>query len=176
MAQGDAAGQHRTLRGAGPRGHPHGPHGHPHRRRGPRERGRPGDGGREGHARGHQLHGHPRRAASSACRSPRSGCASCNLPLMVQDNTSPLPDGLHRLHRGRARASPPASAPRDRARTIQAAVAPNAKPRDLVRPGHVFPLRARDGRRAGAHRPDRGLGGPGAPGRARRPPASSARS
>jgi len=33
----------------------------------------------------------------------------------------------------------------DRARTIQAAVAPGAKPWDLVRPGHVFPLRARRG-------------------------------
>ena len=33
----------------------------------------------------------------------------------------------------------------DRARTIQAAVDPDAKPEDVVRPGHVFPLRARDG-------------------------------
>ena len=33
----------------------------------------------------------------------------------------------------------------DRARTIQAAVAANAKPRDLVQPGHVFPLQAQDG-------------------------------
>lgn len=33
----------------------------------------------------------------------------------------------------------------DRARTIQLAIADDAKPADLVRPGHVFPLRARDG-------------------------------
>jgi 3,4-dihydroxy 2-butanone 4-phosphate synthase/GTP cyclohydrolase II len=33
----------------------------------------------------------------------------------------------------------------DRARTIQAAIADDAKPSDLVRPGHVFPLRAREG-------------------------------
>jgi len=33
----------------------------------------------------------------------------------------------------------------DRARTIAVAVGPDAKPRDLVRPGHVFPLRARPG-------------------------------
>src|SRR5678816_3373740 len=33
----------------------------------------------------------------------------------------------------------------DRAKTVLAAVAPNAKPSDLVRPGHVFPLRAREG-------------------------------
>ncbi|MBK8100078.1 MAG: GTP cyclohydrolase II [Planctomycetes bacterium] len=34
---------------------------------------------------------------------------------------------------------------RDRATTILAAVKPDAKPADLVRPGHVAPLRARDG-------------------------------
>ena len=33
----------------------------------------------------------------------------------------------------------------DRARTILAAVAPEAKPTDLVQPGHIFPLRAKDG-------------------------------
>jgi len=33
----------------------------------------------------------------------------------------------------------------DRATTIRAAIDPNAKPDDLVRPGHVFPLRARKG-------------------------------
>ncbi|HTO96507.1 MAG TPA: 3,4-dihydroxy-2-butanone-4-phosphate synthase, partial [Myxococcales bacterium] len=34
---------------------------------------------------------------------------------------------------------------RDRATTIRAAIAPETKPEDLVRPGHVFPLRARQG-------------------------------
>jgi 3,4-dihydroxy 2-butanone 4-phosphate synthase/GTP cyclohydrolase II len=33
----------------------------------------------------------------------------------------------------------------DRARTIQVALNPNAKPEDLRRPGHIFPLRAKDG-------------------------------
>ncbi|HEX6813154.1 MAG TPA: 3,4-dihydroxy-2-butanone-4-phosphate synthase [Planctomycetota bacterium] len=33
----------------------------------------------------------------------------------------------------------------DRAHTIQAAVHPAAKPEDLVRPGHVFPVRAHEG-------------------------------
>jgi 3,4-dihydroxy 2-butanone 4-phosphate synthase/GTP cyclohydrolase II len=33
----------------------------------------------------------------------------------------------------------------DRARTIQAAVAPDARPTDIVRPGHVFPICAREG-------------------------------
>jgi 3,4-dihydroxy 2-butanone 4-phosphate synthase/GTP cyclohydrolase II len=33
----------------------------------------------------------------------------------------------------------------DRARTVQAAVAPHAVPEDLVQPGHIFPLQAVDG-------------------------------
>ncbi|HEX6995555.1 MAG TPA: bifunctional 3,4-dihydroxy-2-butanone-4-phosphate synthase/GTP cyclohydrolase II [Gammaproteobacteria bacterium] len=33
----------------------------------------------------------------------------------------------------------------DRARTIRAAVAPNARPEDLVQPGHIFPLMAQPG-------------------------------
>src|SRR4029077_14884462 len=40
----------------------------------------------------------------------------------------------------------------DRAATIQTIANPNSKPEDLVQPGHIFPLRAKDGgvlRRAG---------------------------
>ncbi|WP_406821716.1 bifunctional 3,4-dihydroxy-2-butanone-4-phosphate synthase/GTP cyclohydrolase II [Pseudomonas sp. KnCO4] len=33
----------------------------------------------------------------------------------------------------------------DRARTVAAAMAPGARPEDLVQPGHIFPLRAREG-------------------------------
>ena len=33
----------------------------------------------------------------------------------------------------------------DRAHTIQVTIADGARPRDLARPGHIFPLRARDG-------------------------------
>ena len=33
----------------------------------------------------------------------------------------------------------------DRARTVAAAMAPTARPEDLVQPGHIFPLRAREG-------------------------------
>ena len=33
----------------------------------------------------------------------------------------------------------------DRARTVEAAVSPDAKPLDIVRPGHIFPLRVREG-------------------------------
>ncbi|WP_459782992.1 3,4-dihydroxy-2-butanone-4-phosphate synthase, partial [Photobacterium sp. R1] len=33
----------------------------------------------------------------------------------------------------------------DRARTVQAAVAKNASPADIVMPGHIFPLMAQEG-------------------------------
>lgn len=33
----------------------------------------------------------------------------------------------------------------DRARAVQVAIGDNTRPRDLARPGHIFPLRARDG-------------------------------
>src|SRR5690348_13621856 len=33
----------------------------------------------------------------------------------------------------------------DRAHTVEVAISPDSRPRDLVRPGHVFPLRARSG-------------------------------
>ncbi len=46
------------------------------------------------------------------------------------------------------------------------AVDPNCGPDDLVQPGHVYPLRAKRGRRAGARRPHRGGRRPRAPGRA----------
>src|SRR5947208_10648208 len=39
----------------------------------------------------------------------------------------------------------------DRATTIQVAVDPRAKPSDLARPGHIFPLRARNGEIGRAH-------------------------
>jgi 3,4-dihydroxy 2-butanone 4-phosphate synthase / GTP cyclohydrolase II len=67
-----------------------------------------------------------------------------NLPLMVQDNTSPFQTAFT-VSIEAARGVTTGISAADRARTVQAAVAPNAKPGDLVRPGHIFPLRARDG-------------------------------
>jgi hypothetical protein len=46
----------------------------------------------------------------------------------------------------------------DRARTIQVAINPNARPADLRRPGHIFPLRAKKGGRTEASRPHRSRG------------------
>jgi 3,4-dihydroxy 2-butanone 4-phosphate synthase / GTP cyclohydrolase II len=67
-----------------------------------------------------------------------------NIPLMVQDNTSPYQTAFTVSIEAATGVTTGISAA-DRARTIQAAVAPDAKPGDLVRPGHIFPLRARSG-------------------------------
>ncbi|MBS1152828.1 MAG: Riboflavin biosynthesis protein RibA [Myxococcaceae bacterium] len=66
------------------------------------------------------------------------------LPLMVQDNSSPFQTAFT-VSIEAARGVTTGISAADRARTIKAAVAPNAGPGDLVRPGHVFPLRARNG-------------------------------
>jgi 3,4-dihydroxy 2-butanone 4-phosphate synthase/GTP cyclohydrolase II len=67
-----------------------------------------------------------------------------DLPPMVDNNTSPYGTGFTVSIEARCGVSTGISAA-DRATTIQTAVADDAKPRDLVRPGHIFPLRAREG-------------------------------
>ena len=66
------------------------------------------------------------------------------LPPMTVDNTSPFETAFHVSIEARTGVTTGISAA-DRARTIQVAVSPDAKASDLVRPGHVFPLRAREG-------------------------------
>ncbi|TKB23576.1 bifunctional 3,4-dihydroxy-2-butanone-4-phosphate synthase/GTP cyclohydrolase II [Desulfopila sp. IMCC35006] len=66
------------------------------------------------------------------------------LPMMVSNNTSPYGTGFTVSIEARTGVSTGISAA-DRARTVQVAVDPNTKPLDLVSPGHIFPLRARDG-------------------------------
>ena len=66
------------------------------------------------------------------------------LPLMVTDNTSPLQTAFT-VSIEAARGVTTGISAADRAHTVKAAIAPKAKPGDLVRPGHIFPLRARDG-------------------------------
>jgi 3,4-dihydroxy 2-butanone 4-phosphate synthase / GTP cyclohydrolase II len=69
---------------------------------------------------------------------------SLNLPLMVEHNTSRFQTGFTVSIEARCGVSTGISAA-DRATTILTAVADEAKPTDLVRPGHVFPLRGRKG-------------------------------
>jgi 3,4-dihydroxy 2-butanone 4-phosphate synthase/GTP cyclohydrolase II len=67
-----------------------------------------------------------------------------DLPMMVDNNTSAFQTGFTVSIEARCGVTTGISAA-DRARTIHTAVAENAKPSDLVRPGHIFPLRAREG-------------------------------
>ena len=67
-----------------------------------------------------------------------------DLPMMVDDNTSPFKTGFTVSIEARVGVTTGISA-FDRATTILTAVADNATPNDLVRPGHVFPLRAKKG-------------------------------
>ncbi len=67
-----------------------------------------------------------------------------HLPPMVTENTSRFETAFHVSIEAATGVSTGISAA-DRARTVQVAVDANSKSSDLVRPGHIFPLRARDG-------------------------------
>lgn len=67
-----------------------------------------------------------------------------DLPLMVRDNESPFQTAFT-VSIEAARGVTTGISAADRATTIRAAVAPAATARDLVRPGHIFPLIAREG-------------------------------
>ena len=71
-------------------------------------------------------------------------CRQLNLPLMVAANRSPLGTNFTLSIEAASGVTTGISAA-DRARTVQAAVNPNAKPEDLVQPGHIFPLMAQNG-------------------------------
>ncbi|MGZ5234197.1 MAG: 3,4-dihydroxy-2-butanone-4-phosphate synthase, partial [Burkholderiales bacterium] len=71
-------------------------------------------------------------------------CAALNLPLMVSTNRSPLGTNFTVSIEAAEGVTTGISAA-DRARTVQAAIRPDASPRDLVQPGHIFPLMAQDG-------------------------------
>jgi 3,4-dihydroxy 2-butanone 4-phosphate synthase/GTP cyclohydrolase II len=66
------------------------------------------------------------------------------LPMMVSQNQSPFGTGFTISIEARTGVSTGISAA-DRARTVQAAVAPEATPYDIISPGHIFPLRAKEG-------------------------------
>ena len=74
-----------------------------------------------------------------------------NLPLMVTENTSGQGTNFTVTIEAATGVTTGISA-HDRAHTIQVAMAPDARPSDLWRPGHIFPLLAQEGgvlRRAG---------------------------
>jgi 3,4-dihydroxy 2-butanone 4-phosphate synthase/GTP cyclohydrolase II len=71
-------------------------------------------------------------------------CRQLNLPLMVSNNRSPLGTNFT-LSIEAAEGVTTGISAADRARTIQAAIRPDAGPRDIVQPGHIFPLMAQEG-------------------------------
>jgi len=74
----------------------------------------------------------------------RERCRQLKLPLMVNDNNSPHSTNFTVSIEAAEGVTTGISA-QDRAVTIQAAVAPDAKPGDIVMPGHIFPLMAQPG-------------------------------
>ena len=71
-------------------------------------------------------------------------CNQLNLPLMVRDNRSPHGTNFTLSIEAATGVTTGISA-HDRARTVQVAAAPKAKPDDIVQPGHIFPLHAVEG-------------------------------
>src|SRR5512144_1424984 len=71
-------------------------------------------------------------------------CDHLRLPLMVSSNTSSFGTAFTVSIEAKKGVTTGISAA-DRAHTILTAVAPKAAAEDLARPGHVFPLRARNG-------------------------------
>jgi 3,4-dihydroxy 2-butanone 4-phosphate synthase/GTP cyclohydrolase II len=71
-------------------------------------------------------------------------CAELKLSLMVENNTvlhqTPFTVSVDLIGDG----CTTGISAQDRAKTVQALINPNTKPEDLGRPGHIFPLRAKD--------------------------------
>src|ERR1700732_1473539 len=71
-------------------------------------------------------------------------CDELGLDLMAAKNESAFETAFTISIEARSGVTTGISAA-DRARTIQVAIDPGSSPRELVQPGHVFPLKARDG-------------------------------
>src|SRR5665213_4402122 len=75
---------------------------------------------------------------------PRERVEDLRLPLMAQHNATRLQTAFTVSIEAKEGVTTGISAP-DRARTIAVAIDPRKGPQDIVTPGHVFPLMARDG-------------------------------
>ena len=74
----------------------------------------------------------------------RDRCAQLRLPLMVTDTDQHHATNFT-ISIEAAEGITTGISAHDRARTVQAAVAPQAKPEDLSQPGHIFPVMAQPG-------------------------------
>ncbi|MFT7413640.1 MAG: 3,4-dihydroxy 2-butanone 4-phosphate synthase/GTP cyclohydrolase II [Methylophagaceae bacterium] len=73
-----------------------------------------------------------------------SRCHQLDLPLMVKNNNTSMGTNFT-VSIEAAEGVTTGISTADRARTIQATVAKDAKPEDIVKPGHIFPLMAQNG-------------------------------
>ena len=71
-------------------------------------------------------------------------CQQLNLPLMVGNNNAQFSTNFTVSIEAAEGVTTGISAA-DRARTVRAAIARDASPKDIVQPGHIFPLMAKDG-------------------------------
>src|SRR5688500_18183154 len=71
-------------------------------------------------------------------------CRELELPLMVENNPATYGTAFTVSIEARGRVTTGISA-HDRSETVRVAIDPKSRPADLLRPGHVFPLRARRG-------------------------------
>ncbi|WP_040250611.1 3,4-dihydroxy-2-butanone-4-phosphate synthase [Psychroserpens mesophilus] len=74
-----------------------------------------------------------------------SRCKELELHMMVNNNTDPMETAFTVSVDLRGNGVTTGISASDRAKTIQALIDPNIKPFELARPGHIFPLVAREG-------------------------------
>lgn len=72
-------------------------------------------------------------------------CAELELHMMVNNNTDPMETGFTVSVDLRGKGVTTGISASDRALTIKALIDKTTKPFDLARPGHIFPLRAKEG-------------------------------
>ncbi len=70
--------------------------------------------------------------------------AKLDLPMMVEDNTSAF-ETAFTISIDAKKGTTTGISAEDRATTILTAIADDVKPEDLARPGHIFPLKSREG-------------------------------
>ncbi|PRX51982.1 3,4-dihydroxy-2-butanone-4-phosphate synthase [Salegentibacter salegens] len=72
-------------------------------------------------------------------------CKNLKLEMMVSNNTDPMETGFTISVDLRGKGVTTGISASDRAKTIQSLIDPETKPIDLNRPGHIFPLKAKEG-------------------------------
>ncbi|HKL36177.1 MAG TPA: 3,4-dihydroxy-2-butanone-4-phosphate synthase [Salegentibacter sp.] len=72
-------------------------------------------------------------------------CKNLKLEMMVSNNTDPMETGFTISVDLRGKGVTTGISASDRAKTIQSLIDPETHPADLNRPGHIFPLKAKEG-------------------------------